>query len=660
MTRSAAAAAAGLALALYTGWETFLWPCLDGITALVKLAVVFLIATGCGRVGLRRLGLSDISDSQKTLLGATLGLGMLSLAVFGLAAAGALNEWSLAGLLAVLWLVGVTETRAILESLTANRNILVERPWAAAAIALGLLLALAPTWAPPHQYDSLVYHLALAQDYVRAHALSAPPRLMYAYFPQNGEMLFTLALLMRSDLLAQMLMWLCLALSAWWLFELGKREAPLSGVLLGCLFLVTQTSAMLLAGTSYVESLVMLWTTAAVLCFLRWRQLDSAWSGQRSWLILSALFTGLALGAKYTSGITAALLAAALAWRLLRGEAAVRRERAVDLLLYVALTGLVFSPWLLRNELTVGNPLFPFFYKLFPATGTGWSAQTAQRYFEVLTEYGHRGRFLSDVAELPAKLLTDDPRFGGGMDALGRLGWELVFGCLPLAFWQLWRNGFWRALLLFVTAFTAVWFFTGVVLRFLTMILPLLCLLAGAAVAKLWAEASGAVRGVMAAALSVLTVAHVFLFLHVSALFGIAGVITGTESRAEFLSRRLDYYPCARFASEHLDKNVKILIVGEQRAYYLDRDHVASTVNAPNDYIGWANDAPSPTALGAKLHGEGFTHVLFVPREWARLGAGLGELSQKGLENWTRLEPGVLSAVFQSRGCSLYAVRPAS
>jgi len=41
----------------------------------------------------------------------------------------------------------------------------------------------------------------------------------------------------------------CLVLSAWWLLELGKREAPLSAVLLGCLLLATHTSVMLLAGT---------------------------------------------------------------------------------------------------------------------------------------------------------------------------------------------------------------------------------------------------------------------------------------------------------------------------------------------------------------------------------------------------------------------------
>jgi hypothetical protein len=655
----AAAAAAGLGLALFTAYGTFLGPCAAGLSALAKLLVVGLIAAGCGRAGLGLLGLSDISDSQKTLIGATLGLGLLSTATLALAASHFLNVWSLAGLLAVLWLLGFTELRAVIVSFAANRNLLVERPWTTAAVLTGLALAYAPTWAPPHQYDALVYHLSLAQGYVRAASLVAPQRLMYAYFPQNGEMLFTLALLMKSDLLAQMFMWLCLALSVWWLFELGRREAPLSGVLLGCLFLATHTSTMLLASTAYVESLVMLWTTAAVLCFLRWRQVDSASLGQRSWLLLSGLFSGLALGTKYTAGTTAALLSAGLIWRLIRSEPAERGARLLDLAAYAALVLLLFAPWLIHDRLTIGNPVFPFFYRLFPATGSGWTAATAERYFHVLTEYSHRDRLWQDIKELPWKLLTDDPRFGGGMDVLGRLGWELVFACLPLSCVALWRNGFWRGMLLFVSASTVCWFFTGVVLRFLTPIAPLLCLLAGVGIQRLWENLPETGRWLAGVALAVLTTAHLFLFLHVEALFGVGAVIVGAESPQQFLSRRLDYYPCAAYADENLDKNVRILIVGEQRDYYVDRDHTASTVNAPNPYIAWANEAKTPAELARRIKNEGFTHLLFVPREWQRLGAELGELSRRGEDNWNGLEPDNIKPNFRGPACSLYTVIPA-
>ncbi len=653
-----AAAAAGLVLALYTGWSTFLGPCVDALGAIAKLAVVALLATGCGRVLLGRLSLSDVSDSQKTLIGATLGLGLLSLGVFALAALRSLGPWSLAALLAALWLVGFTELRAVLTSLGGNRNLLTDRPWFSAGVFAALLLALIPAAAPPHHYDALVYHLPLAASYAKAGSLQPPPRLLFSFFPQNAEMLFTLALTMRSDLLAQMFMWLCLALSVWWVFEIGKREAPLSAVLLGCLFLSTHTAVMLLSSTAYVEALVMLFTTAAVLCFLRWRQVDAAIMGQRTWLELSAVFSGLALGTKYTAGTTAVILTTALAWRFLNAKSDERSSRAADSVIYVGLTTALFLPWLVKNALTVGDPVFPFLYRWFPTSGTGWTTESAARYFKVFTDYGHVGTWWEDLLNMPGRLLTNDPRFGGGIDALGRLGWELSFACLPLAVWGLRANRFWRGLLAFVGAYLAVWFCTGVVLRYLIAIAPLLCLLAGCGLHKLWDELQEGGRWMLGAAVTILTATHLFLFLYVQAYFSISAVIVGAETRQQFLSRRFDYYPCALYANEHLDKNVKLLLVGEQRGYYVERDHEASTVNAPNGYIVWANEAKDPGALAKRLKEEGFTHVLFVPREWARLGAGLGELSQRGLLNWTGLDPDHLQADFRGPACALYSIKP--
>jgi hypothetical protein len=374
--------------------------------------------------------------------------------------------------------------------------------------------------------------------------------------------------------------------------------------------------------------------------------------------VLSAAFSGLALGTKYTAGATVGLLSLALAYRALKAQAAERPSRIADLLAYGAVSAWLFIPWAIKDTLTVGNPVFPFFYRFFPATGTGWTAESAARYFQVLTDYGHMGTWLDDLMTLPWRLLTNDPRFGGGMDALGRLGWELAMACLPLSVWALWSNRFWRGLLFFVFGYMGVWFCTGVVLRFLTAIAPLLCLLGGCALVRLWDRLEGLGRAALSSAVAILIVAHVFMFLHVQALFGVAAVIAGAETRDEFLSRRFDYYPCARQAEEALDKNVNILIVGEQRAYYLDRPHEASTVNAPNGYIRWANEARNPAELAARFKKEGFSHLLFVPREWKRLGAGLGELTPAGLANFTGLEPNYLRADFRASNCALYRVLP--
>ncbi|MBI4376030.1 MAG: phospholipid carrier-dependent glycosyltransferase [Elusimicrobia bacterium] len=654
---------ATLLFALLTAGSYFSELIQQGLKATIQLALLILIATGSGRVLLRVLGLSDISESQKTLIGATVGFGLLSLGTFSLAAAGWLNAWSVFGMLALLWIVGFFEMRAVVVSLGANRNLLAERPLPSALI-LGLLsLTLWMCWVPPHQYDSLTYHLALPQLYLREGGLVVPGYSLYAYFPQNAEMLFSLALLMRSDLLAQMLMWLATSLTVWWIFEMGKREAPLSAVLLSCLMICSHTAIMLLSSTVYIEPLLMLWQTAAVLSYLRWRQLSAANPQHRSWLILSAVFTGLALGAKYTAGFTAGILFFLLLGRWLgRLKSGERAERFKDMALYAGIVAALFSPWLIKNAITVGNPFFPFFYKIFPMTGTGWTAETAKRYFAILiTEYGHEGRFWKDLLTLPVALLTNPMRFGGGMDVLGGLGWSLVFWSFPVGVWASWKNKFLRGAVIYCLVYIAAWFLTGVVLRFLTVLVPLLALVAGCGIYALWHELGGRSRVALISALAVLTGTHVFLYLFVQVgVFGAGQVLLGMEDRHRYLSRRLDYYPCARYAAEHLDKNDKIVIVGEQRGYYVEQGHLATTVHAPNRYALWANEVSTPEALAAKLRAEGFRALLTVPREEARLQLPADQLDARGLANWQGLKDKLLRPIHQGPVCGLYAIGPQS
>lgn len=628
----------------------------SGLLASGQLFVLALTAAGAGRRLWRVLGPSELAESEKTLIGATLGLGILSLGTSLLGCLGWLNGGAAAAMIAGVGLWGLPEWRAVLRTLAAARGLFEERPLSAAAMASLTGLVFWTTWIPPHQYDSLVYHLALPQSYLRSASLAPIQGLLFSYFPQNGEMLFALALLLKSDILAQMLMCLAAGLGAGWVFQEGRRRAAPAAALVSCLLLFSHTAVMLLASTTYVEPLVMLWTSAAVFSFLRWREGASAADG-RVWLALSGIFTGLALGTKYYAGITAGLLGAFLGLRLLASRREELRGRLADLGLYAGIATALFLPWLLRNAWSVGNPFFPFFYRWFAMTGTGWTAQTARGYFQVLTEYGHAGSFWRDLAALPAHLLTYSLRMGGGMDVLGGLGWELTFWLLPIGVWAGWKDRFLRGCLAFCAAYLAAWFCTGVVLRFLTVLAPIFCLLAGVGLYELWGRLARAGRWALGAAVGLLSLVHVLLFAFVNlGVFGGGGVLLGLETREQFLSRRLDYYPCARFAAGRLDKNDRILIVGEQRGFYVEQAHAASTVHAPNRYILWANQAASPEDLARRMASEGFDAILLAPREAARLGASLGQFTDKGYSNWTGLEPKHIELLYRGPACQLFGL----
>ncbi|HBL17909.1 MAG: hypothetical protein A2X36_17390 [Elusimicrobia bacterium GWA2_69_24] len=640
-----------------------------GLAASALLAFILLTVSGCGRLLLRSFGVGGMTESEKTLIGATLGLGLLSVGLFLLGLVGGLRPWAVSVLLGAFWVVGFTEMRDLLRSLNANESLLRDQPALAGSVLalLGFLFWL--TWVPPHLYDSLVYHLRLADAYVRAGRLVVLPDLLFSHFPQNGEMLFTLGLLFGSDTLAKMFTWLGTFLSLWWLLEMGKRLVAIPIVLLACLLAATHTAVLLLTPTAYVECLVMLWVTASVLSFLRWRAEADEPDFPRGWLALSGIFAGLGVGTKYYAGICPALLGLYLLGRwahafLTRGERPESRpawSRLRDGAVFSLAAAATGAPWLVKNWFFVGNPVFPFFYRIFPTRGVGWDDGTAGRYFEIMTEYGHlQGHWLKDLFQFPYLAASGSTRFGGGADVLGSLGWGLLVAALPLAAWAAWKKRTLRWIAFYCAAHWALWFSTGVVLRFLTVLVPLLSLLAAQGLHQAWSRLGGPARVLLGAAAALMLWTNLGLFLYVHSVFGTFSALTGVQSRQEFLSSKLDYYPCAAFARDRLPENDKILVIGEQRGYHIRQPHTVTTPMSANRFVGIANEAGSPADLARRLKEEGgYGYLLLVPREGQRLGEqyGVFPFSEQGRGNWSALESRGLEAVFSAPGrCTIYRI----
>ncbi|MFA6092467.1 MAG: phospholipid carrier-dependent glycosyltransferase [Elusimicrobiota bacterium] len=642
--------AAGLALAAFALVADAFGSALSaGIFAAGLLGVVLIGAAGSGRVLLRAFGVRDLSESERTLVGATLGLGLVSQLLFLLGSAGLWRPWAAIALLAMLWIVGAVELPALLKSLDADRRLLAERPAASAAVFLLLAMSCLAAFVPPHQYDALVYHLPLPAAYIRSGRIISVEHLVYTHFPQNAEMLYGLALLLGSDILAQLFSWACAVLSVGWVFEIGKRELPMPAVLLACILVCGHSAVLLLAPTAYVECPVMLWTTAAVFSFLRAREASHGEEGSpRAWWALSGIFCGLGVGTKYSAAITPLLLGAALfaRWISMRAE----KERGKDLAVFFGWAAAAGAPWLIKNLWTVGNPVFPFFYRWMPARGAEWTAGSAGRYFEMLKEYGHRGSFFSELVGFFLHAAAGSLRYGGGADLLGSIGWAPLLFSLPVALWAARKNGFLRASLGYSAGHWAAWFSTGVVLRFLLPIVPVLALPASAGLHLCWKESGKRVRMLLAAGGAALVVLNLGLFFYVHALFGSLSVLTGLKSRGAFLSEKLDYYPCARFAQERLPRNDRILLVGEQRGYYVVQPHTATSVMSPNRFVLAANEAADPKDLASRLSEDGTRWIIEVPREAQRLsGYGIFSWTGKGESNWAGLRGG-LETVFQDPG----------
>ena len=107
----------------------------------------------------------------------------------------------------------------------------------------------------------------------------------------------------------------------------------------------------------------------------------------RTLIICAGLFAGWAVGIKYTGGLSVILVGLLIASRLLKVD---RHDAMKGFCLYAGSALLVFAPWMIKNTLYLGNPVFPFFYLWGMKTLNPWVNQAAAGYFAGITEYYSR------------------------------------------------------------------------------------------------------------------------------------------------------------------------------------------------------------------------------------------------------------------------------
>ncbi len=222
--------------------------------------------------------------------------------------------------------------------------------------ALILLMLFSSLWvalAPPFKYDALVYHLTLPATYLADGRISHLPWLIMSGYPQTAELLYTWAMALGGAPAATVLGW-CFSLLA---------LAGLTGLLTQCLNsrAAWAAAAALFAGSSmalytswgYVDWLGLLFGLACLIMLDHWQH-----SHHLHDLRLAGALAGMAFAVKYPFGLlalTGVLWLGILTWR--------NRTAVIPPLVNFGLAATMFAlPWLLKNLLYAGNPIYPFFF----------------------------------------------------------------------------------------------------------------------------------------------------------------------------------------------------------------------------------------------------------------------------------------------------------
>lgn len=464
---------------------------------------------------------------------------------------------------------------------------------------------------PPTDFDVREYHLQGPKEYYQQGQIRFLPHNVYTSFPFLTEMVSYLGMTLRQDwylgaLTGKATLMLFLPLTAGCLWAIANRLFGIRSAWLVALLFLSSPWALRLGTTAYAEGGMLFFIALAFLFILivfqeKTPQENSLW-------FLTGAFSGAALACKYP-GLIWSLVPSCLCllYYLKYSRPDSRTHGGIKIvgwyLLGVVLTA---GPWLLKNLIQTGNPVYPLAYHVFG--GRDWSEELNKSW-----SLAHQTPDY-DLIKIPERLLNE----------LALSPWQtpLLMLFVPFAFCnkQL-RQHAWILLAWFVYLFLAWWLFTHRIDRFwLPCLLPL-SLLAAAGIgwndSQLWFRGS---RLILIFGLSYNLIMAVSVFC--------TPIPVGLNQEAAKRESNQSAHAIAAL-NQVLPEQSKILLVGDAQVFGAEFDHLYRTTFDESILLKLIMESESksktqqkklkePNDIRAAMQKQGLTHLCVNWSEIAR------------------------------------------
>lgn len=585
---------------------------------IILCMAIWVVFYGLGSSVLTPFRFGGVNSLERMVITVALGSGTLSvllliLGLLGLWAESILRSLFFTGLAASLgsivyrqWYNPVVHKK---QSNSSDAGIL--QYVALAVIALAVLMNVLASDAPEIFYDALLYHLALPKLYLLRGGIVPTPENLYSGIPFNMEMLYGLALSISNGRLPSLLscsFGLMVMLAIWVVMRRYTSSRPAAILALLLFYLCPPVLLESWEGAVDIGAGFYVIVAFIALSF----SLDTPTTGNsKGWAILAGGLMGFACGVKYTLLPFGILFLLVHYWLRRRDGKDARETIYMGAVLLIA-----FSPWLLKNLWFYGNPVYPFFSKLFrssePALFTAFlqDARLRDLIHTFTTVEGWKSFFIH-----PWNI------------AIGNRGVDDWLGApiLILAPWILFLRWGIRqkshevprgltALGVLAVLGYSLWYLTSDIVRFLIPSLPLIvCAIALAVESSkfrgwLWRVAW--VGGIFFSLFNFQTICR----LGETWAMGKWGVLSGRGSYAAYLaddhmSYDGSYYPAMEYINNELPANARVLFLGESRAYYCNRDFIASSVFDENPFWSAVRGSKTAEELYSRVNAMGITHI---------------------------------------------------
>lgn len=337
---------------------------LDHLYSLGLAAALLAVAVAAGGTLLRALELEPDHPVEAPLFGAVVGSGLLALVYLVLGGAGLLSPAWLAGATLAVALAARSELAALPGRIRAAGAAVGagagRGPVAAfaAVVAVGAAaFVLVHGTVPPGDWDSLMYHLEIPRAWLAEGRIHVPDGNLHAAYIGLFHLLYLPLLAAGSPAAPALLNGLFAVLLGAAVFAAGRRFGHADTGTLATGLLWASTGLLIVASTARIDTTLAL---ALLLGHLALFDAVRAPDRAREKLFLAAIVLGVASAMKYHGLAYTAALAPVGLWALLRGSDDLPgRGRLLGAT--AAIFAVVLVPWLLKNQLLVGAPFYPFF-----------------------------------------------------------------------------------------------------------------------------------------------------------------------------------------------------------------------------------------------------------------------------------------------------------
>lgn len=461
-------------------------------------------------------------------------------------------------------------------------------------------------FSPPTAADSLVYHFNIPLKYIEQNGLFYNPFFHYNA-PHLVEIFSIIGFIFDSESLVHLQYYSFNFLILWILVRLSVQyfQKINVGILAFSLYFVTPMVTDI-KSSGYVEVALSVVTIISVWMLfnsLRKKDIDE------NYLILSAIFLGIALSIKYYGLFTLIIILLMITFHLFRYKLKWSKvfRYAFIYSFYTILFGGFFY---ILNYINTGNPLYPALFNIFG--GQDYSVELNFLMKEMVsTSKKPAGEDLWGFLMSLWNMTMDGERFLSGRNGYGPILLLLPLFLLPLT--RIIPKDV-RKLVLFLMVYLVLFW----ILWYLFAIqrgrhfLPSFIFLTFLISIKIWDIKNNYFFNNRLLKYSI----NFFLFIFFS--FGLAinllfttqfmMVSIGKTDRDEYLEKKLPHYSAVQWANKHLPKDAYVYNLLSYREYYLKRKSFYPSIY----FQGWYDFTKIHNAdeFYEKLKTDGFTHII--------------------------------------------------